>query len=63
MKKIVLTKEEIEEKIRKVDGAMAQEGMPLSVENKKMLFDCITGKTTPEKERKRIIDECKLIYG
>ena len=45
-KNINLTEKEIQEKIRKVDGAMAQEGMPLTKEIKKKLYDCITGKST-----------------
>ena len=36
MKNNNLTEKEINEKIRKVDGAMAQEGMPLTEEIKKM---------------------------
>ena len=53
-KNINLTEKEIQEKIRKVDGAMAQEGMPLTKEIKKKLYDCITGKSTYEKERQKI---------
>ena len=48
-----MTKEEIQEKIRKVDGAMAQEGMPLTEEIKKKLYNCITVKSTYDKERKK----------
>lgn len=37
------TEKEIQEKIKKVDGAMAQEGMPLTEEIKQKLYNCITG--------------------
>ena len=62
-KNINLTEKEIQEKIRKVDGAMAQEGMPLTEETKKKLYDCITGKSTYEKERQKIIEKYRKIYG
>ena len=60
---INLTEKEIQEKIRKVDGAMSQEGMPLTNEIKKKLYDCITGKSTYEKERQKIIEKYRRIYG
>lgn len=56
MNKKILTEKEIQEKIRKVDGAMAQEGMPLTKEIKRKLYNCIIGKTTTEIERKKIIE-------
>lgn len=56
-------KVEIEEKIRRVDGAMAQEGMPLTKEIKKKLYNCIIGKTTTAKERKKVIEKYRGIYG
>jgi hypothetical protein len=59
----ILTEEEIQEKIKKVDGAMAQEGMPLTDETKKMLYNCITGQSTYAKERKKIIEKYRRIYG
>lgn len=59
----VLTEKEIQEKIRKVDGTMAQEGMPLTKELKQKLYSCIIGKSTTEKERKMIIEKYKKIYG
>ena len=62
-KNINLTEKEIQEKIRKVDGAMSQEGMPLTNEIKKKLYDCITGKSTYEKERQKIIEKYRRIYG
>ena len=44
----VLTEKEIQEKIKKVDGAMAQEGMPLTKELKQKISNCIIGKSTTE---------------
>ena len=54
---------EIQEKIRKIDGAMSQEGMPLTKEIKKKLYNCITGKSTTEIERNKVIDKYRRIYG
>ena len=39
------TEQEIQEKIKKVDGAMAQEGMSLTKEIKRKLYNCIIGKS------------------
>ncbi len=58
-----LTEEEIQEKIRKVDGAMAQEGMPLTKELKQKLYECIIRKATTEIERKKVIEKYRRIYG
>lgn len=63
MNKKSLTEEEIQEKIRKVNGAMAQEGMPLTKEIKKKIYNCIIGKTTTEIERKKVIEKYRRIYG
>lgn len=63
MDKKQLTEKEIQEKIKKVDGAMAQEGMPLTKEIKQKLYDCITGKTTYEKERQKVLEKYRRIYG
>jgi len=63
MKKNVKVEEEIMEKIKKVDGAMAQEGMPLTKEIKQKLYNCITGKSTTDIERKKIIEKYRGIYG
>lgn len=57
-----LTEKEIQEKIKKVDGAMAQEGMPLTEEIKEKLYNCIIGKSTPDEERKKILEKYKRIY-
>ena len=54
---------EIQEKIRKVDGAMAQEGMPLTKELKQKLYNCIIGESSTEIERKKIIEKYRGIYG
>lgn len=58
-----LSEKEIQEKIRKVDGAMAQEGMPLTKELKQKLYNCIVGKTTTEIERRKVIEKYRKIYG
>ncbi len=63
MKNNNLTEDEINEKIRKVDGAMAQEGMPLTEEIKKKLYNCLTGKTTTDIERRKVLERYKKIYG
>ena len=63
MKNSNLTEKEINEKIRKVDGAMAQEGMPLTDEIKKKLYNCLTGKTTTDIERRKVLERYKKIYG
>ena len=56
-------KKDIQEKIKKVDGAMAQEGMPLTKELKQKLYNCIIGKSTTEIERRKVIEKYKKIYG
>lgn len=53
----------VQEKIKKVDGAMAQEGMPLTKEIKQKLYNCLTGKSTYEKEREKVIEKYRRIYG
>lgn len=63
MNKKVLSEEEIQEKIRKVDGAMSQEGMPLTDEIKKKLYNCITGKSNTEIERNKVLEKYRRIYG
>ena len=57
------TEREINEKIKKVDGAMSQEGMPLTKELKLKLYNCIIGKSTTEIERKKILEKYREIYG
>lgn len=58
-----LNEKEIQEEIRKVDGAMAQEGMPLTEEIKEKLYNCIIGKSTTEIERKKILEKYRGVYG
>lgn len=58
-----LNEKEIQEKIRKVDGAMAQEGMPLTEEIKEKIYNCIIGKSTPEIERNKVLEKYRKIYG
>lgn len=58
-----INEQEIQEKIKKIDGAMAQEGMPLTDEIKKKLYNCIIGKSTTEIERRKIIEKYRGIYG
>jgi len=50
---------EIEEKIRRLDAAMAQEGMPLSEELKRKLYQCFKGQTSIEDERKKTLMKYK----
>lgn len=57
------TEKEIREKIKKVDGAMAQEGMPLTKELKQKLYNCIIGNSTTEIERRKVIEKYRGIYG
>lgn len=63
LKNTQLNEEIIQEKINKVDGAMTQEGMPLTKELKEKLYNCIIGKSTTEIERKKVIEKYRGIYG
>lgn len=58
-----LNEKEIQEKIKKIDGAMAQEGMPLTKEIKQKLYNCIIGKSTTEIERNKILEKYRRNYG
>ncbi len=58
-----INEKDIQEKIRKVDGAMAQEGMPLTKEIKQKLYNCIIGKSTTEIERNKVLEKYRRIYG
>jgi hypothetical protein len=49
--------------IKKVNGAMAQEGMPLTDEIKTNIRKCLTGESTIKKERQKAIERFKQIYG
>ncbi len=57
------TEKDIQERIKKVNGVMTQEGMPLKKEEKEIIKNCILGKTTHEQERNKIIAQCRSIYG
>ena len=57
------TKKDIQEKIKKVDSAMTQEGMPLTKELKLKIYNCIIVKPTTEIKRKKIIEKYGGIYG
>lgn len=57
------TEKEIQEKIKKVAGAMAQEGMPLTKELKQKLYNCIIGESSTEIERRKVIEKYRGIYG
>lgn len=60
MKKLIKKEEsKLEERIKKVNGAMTQEGMPLTKEDIDALTECILGKTTYEIERQKILERCK----
>lgn len=54
---------EIDCVVKRVDGAMAQEGMVLTKGEKEIIRDCLSGKSTFEKERKKIINDCRRTYG
>jgi hypothetical protein len=61
--KKIFTEKEIQKRIKKVNGAMAQEGMPLTKELKLKLYNCIVGKSTTEIERRKVIEKYRGIYG
>lgn len=42
---------------------MAQEGMPLTKDEKNIIKNCMLGKTTHEIERNKIINQYRSIYG
>lgn len=58
-----MSNKEINVRIKKLNGAMAQEGMPLTKQLKNTIKNCLTGKTTTEKERNKIIEKYRKIYG
>lgn len=58
----MLTEKEIRKRIKKVDGAMSQAGMPLTKEIKQKLYNCITGKSTTETERNKVLEKYRRIY-
>lgn len=54
---------EIEENIKKINGSMAQEGMPLTKDVKENIKKCLLGESTTEKECQKVIERYKQIYG
>ena len=58
-----ISEKEVNERIEKVNGAMAQEGMPLTDEEKEVLRNCIIGKTTHAIERDKILTQFRSLYG
>ena len=58
-----LSEKEIQAEIKRLDGAMAQEGMPLTKVLKQKLYNCLVGKSTTEKERQKVIKKYRDIYG
>ena len=63
MNKIKLSEKDIRAEIKRLDGAMAQEGMPLTKVLKQKLYNCLVGKSTTEKERQKVIKKYRDIYG
>jgi len=61
-KKTNRTEKEIEEIIRKVNGAMALEGMPLTKEIKNNIRNCFAGRSTLERERQKVIERYNQLY-
>lgn len=51
--------ENIDEQIKKVCGAMAQEGMPLTDEIKENIRKCLIGESTTEIECEKVIERYK----
>ena len=54
---------DVEKKIREIDSTMSLEGMALSKDFKETLKKCFYGTTSTEKERQKILDRYKRIYG
>lgn len=47
--------------IDEINGTLAIENMPLTQEDREMLRKCITGASTTEEERKRILRQYSVI--
>ena len=60
---LVAFNNDVEKKIQEIDNTMALEGMPLTAEFKETLKQCFYGTTSTTKERQKIIDRYKRIYG
>ena len=56
-------KEKIKKRIKKINGAMAQEGMSLTEEDINILIKCINGSSNYEEEKQKIIERCKKKNG
>lgn len=54
---------EIEKKVLKVEGAMAQEGMPLTEEIKNNVRSILLRKTTAERECQKVIEKYRVANG
>lgn len=57
-----MSNKDINSRIKKLNGAMAQEGMPLTKQLKATIKDCLMGKTTTKIEREKIIEKYRKIY-
>lgn len=57
------TSKEIKEIIKKINGSMAQEGMPLTKDIKDNIKKCLMGQSTTEEECQKVIEKYKRIYG
>jgi len=62
-KQVNLTLSEVEENVKKIDGSMAQEGMPLTKEIKNNIKKCLMGQSTTQKECQKVIERYRQIYG
>ena len=63
MEEKIKFEKDVDKKIKEIDSTMALEGMPLTKEFKETLRKCFYGTTTTEKERKKILERYKQIYG
>lgn len=52
----------VDEQVKKISGAMAQEGMPLTDEIKENIRKCLIGESTTEIECEKVIDRYKQYY-
>ena len=62
-KNLSIFKLDINDQIQEIDGAMAQEGMPLTDEIKENIRKCLSGESTTEIECQKVIDRFNKIYG
>lgn len=52
---------DVEKIIGEVNGTMAMEGMPLTDEDREMLRECITGKTSTDEMIKRLVKRYTVV--